>query len=113
MPAEKADSPACADARDGRLNRIRIDGLGLSALKSHQNGPIRTVTDARQGERAIQAHRDLARRIQQAVAVESSHELVRRAHRTHCVRARGADADLKDVEYAQRHVRFQSDLGER
>jgi hypothetical protein len=71
VAAQKLDPPGRADARHGRLHLIRIDALGIGALEAEKYGAIGTVADARERERPIKAHGNLARRREQAVALEA------------------------------------------
>ena len=55
-------------------------------------------------ERAVELRRDLSGALEQTAGREQLHEAARRIHRPHGVGARGADADLEDIENAETHA---------
>ena len=98
--AQEVDAPGGADARDARVDAVRVHALGLRALEACEDGPVGAVPAAGQGKRAIQAHGDLGRLAQQSVALKPEHELPRGPHGPHGVGAGRPDADLEDVKNA-------------
>src|SRR6185437_9487004 len=103
VPAEQPDAAAPADALQSRLDAVGIDRLGVAALETHEHRAVGPVAEAGQGERAVKTHRHLLGCRQQPVALQAQGELVRGAHGPHGVRAGRPDADLENIEDAQRH----------
>ena len=98
--AEQSNAPAAADALHGGFDAVRIDALGLRAFEACEDRAVRAMARPGECERAVEAHRDLLGRSQQAIALKSQRELARRPHRAHGVRARRPDAYLENVENA-------------
>ena len=91
--------PAC---RLGRVER-----LGAKAEKAENHRPIGRMPDAGVGEAAVQGHVDPHRSTHSRYPADPRTQRVEEPvcghHRAHRVRARRADADLEDVEYAEEH----------
>ena len=100
-PAEQADPAGAADALQCRFDGGGVERIGRHALEAEQDGAVGAVAAAGEGQRAVELRRHLVGGVEQAALLEQRHEAVRRIHRTHGVGARGADADLENIEDAE------------
>ena len=88
-----------------RVGSARVRGLGGLALQAQHDRLDRAVAVARGAERAEQLGAHPAHLLEQPVGPQALDEGVRGPHRSHGVRAGGADAHGEEVERADGHRR--------
>jgi hypothetical protein len=81
-----------------------VDRVGRIALQPEQHGLVAAMALAGGAQRAEQLDPHVGHPLQQALGLQPQREQSRRPHRADRVRARGADADLEEVEGADRHA---------
>ncbi len=101
VAAQQGKLPAGVDGVDGGADLVGVDLLGQVPGQAQQHGPVGAVAHARGGERAEQLHLQPLHGGQQAQCVKLAGELARSDHGAHGVGARGADADLEQIEDAE------------
>ena len=81
-------------------NGVDVDGVRQVAGESHDNRDIGMVAFTGQGEGAVDVDDDFAHLGQQAARDQVVSELFARFHRSNGMGAGRANADFKDIEYA-------------
>ncbi len=104
MLAEQFQSLAGADIGDDIADAVRIDLVGHFPRQAEEDGRIRGVAMARQGEGTIQTDADTRRIVQLSRRLKRMEKTVGGPHRPHGMGARRTDADLVQVEKGYDHV---------
>ena len=95
---------ASANGGDCGINRRRVDRRRLIARETEQDGAIRGVADAGEGQRAVEVCLHASNAIDAGRDPTSSRaKAARGAHGAHGVRTGWADADFVEVEEAGGH----------
>jgi hypothetical protein len=102
-PAHQAQPLPALDRLDARPDAVGIDALRRLALEPEQHRAIAAMAAAGGAQRAVEIGADARRALQHALVLEALAETPRGAHRSHRVRARGADADGEEIENRDRH----------
>src|SRR4029077_17429870 len=87
-----------------RRDRVDVDGAGLLALEPEQDGLVAAVSLAGQAQGPVQADAHRLDPRHEAVGAEALGEHPGRLHRPDGMRTRRADADLEQIEDADRHA---------
>jgi hypothetical protein len=87
-----------------RRDRVDVHRVGLVTGQTEQHGLVAAVTLAGGAERPVEQRLHAPRALEQAVVRQSQREHARGAHRPHGVRAARTDADLEEIEDADRHA---------
>ncbi|GAA3134895.1 hypothetical protein GCM10020001_066900 [Nonomuraea salmonea] len=103
MSAEERDRARLAHGGDAGVHGVDVDQLRLFARQAQQDGLVTAVALAGQAERAVQDDLHAGHLVEHSVLVQAAGELVSGGHRAARVGARRADADLEEVEDADRH----------
>ncbi len=103
VTAEEREDARRTDGGDLCVDGCGIDGVGSVSREAEEDGAIGSVTDAGEGERAVEIDNDMTGAIDEAGCVELPGEAESCAHRADRVGAGGADADLKQFEEAGIH----------
>ena len=85
---------------------VRRDRVWSVAGKAEEDGVIGAVTDAGEGERAIEVDLHARDGRQHTGTLQAACEGERRAHGTDGVRGGGADADFEELEEACHNCRL-------
>jgi hypothetical protein len=103
VPSEDGQAPARPDRGHPRRDAVDIHGVRLLALEAQQDGHVRGVAAARRTQRAVELGPHAGHALEHARPVQPVRERGGRPHRPDRVRAGRADADLEQVERADRH----------
>ena len=103
MTAEQRQAPGRAHAGDDAAGGIGVDLVRQLAAQAQDDRLVGVMALAGQRQRAVERGLDPGGALEQAVGLELAQEALGGAHRPHRVRAGRADADLEQVERAERH----------
>ena len=101
-PAE-AQGAFAVDGVDTRHVVVGVDLVGPVSQQAPDDGAVRSVPDARRGERPVQVDTYARDAVEDTHRIQLAHEEGAGEHRPHGVGRRGADADLEQVEGADGH----------
>ena len=102
-PSKEEEAAAASDRFDLLGDAIDVNAVGSFAGQAEQNGAISSVSLPGERERAEQFDGHFVDAVKCACAIYLVQKAVRRAHGADRVRARGADADLEEIEDADGH----------
>ena len=101
--AAEGDSPDCADRGHLVVDAGGVAGDGIVAGQAEDDGDVGAVPVAGLGERAVEVDADAGDAVELSPrSRQAGEEPLGRPPRPHRVRTRRADADLEDVEGADR-----------
>ena len=103
MPTEQPDFAGPADGVQPGAGLRDVHRLGVLPHQPEQHRAIGGMATPGERERAVEVRLDARDGLQPAGVGQRAHEAQGDAHRPHRVRTRRADADLEQVENADRH----------